>query len=287
MQIDFFRTASRVGSLPVLSRFSPPVDRKPTTTEVAGFLESQRLARRGIAEVAALVREGWTEKQAARLINDWFRDHGVKAFFHEGFAWYGERTRFDGILTYGQFLPSNRRLREGEVFILDVAPILDGYVCDIGYTASLGEHAGLVKAKKLLAELRKEIPELFRAGHHGEDIWHQVDERIRGAGYHNVHKLYPFGVLGHRVHRVPAGKFRLPVMNFGWQSYWALVSRGLFGQLLNNQHRGTLTGLWAVEPHLGGDGFGAKFEEILVVPEGTGRDAAWLDPDGFGVEAGP
>src|SRR5262249_60087328 len=36
-------------------------------------------------------------------------------------------------------------------------------------------------------------------------------------------------------------------------------------------------GLWAIEPHLGGTGFGAKFEELLVVEPG-GR-AFWLDDD--------
>ncbi len=33
-------------------------------------------------------------------------------------------------------------------------------------------------------------------------------------------------------------------------------------------------GLWAVEPHIGGDGVGVKFEELLVV---TDDDAFWLD----------
>lgn len=35
-------------------------------------------------------------------------------------------------------------------------------------------------------------------------------------------------------------------------------------------------GLWAVEPHLGAEGMGAKWEEILVVTEET---AYWLDDD--------
>jgi hypothetical protein len=34
--------------------------------------------------------------------------------------------------------------------------------------------------------------------------------------------------------------------------------------------------MWAVEPHLGWRGVGAKFEELLVV---TGDDAYWLDDD--------
>ena len=35
-------------------------------------------------------------------------------------------------------------------------------------------------------------------------------------------------------------------------------------------------GLWAVEPHLGFRGVGAKFEELLVVTE---DDAWWLDDE--------
>jgi len=37
-----------------------------------------------------------------------------------------------------------------------------------------------------------------------------------------------------------------------------------------------VNGLWAVEPHLGLRGVGAKFEEYLVV---TDDDAYWLDDD--------
>jgi hypothetical protein len=35
-------------------------------------------------------------------------------------------------------------------------------------------------------------------------------------------------------------------------------------------------GLWAIEPHIGLDGVGVKFEELLVV---TDDDAYWLDDD--------
>jgi len=34
--------------------------------------------------------------------------------------------------------------------------------------------------------------------------------------------------------------------------------------------------VWAVEPHIGRDGVGAKFEELMVV---TADDAYWLDDD--------
>jgi len=65
----------------------------------------------------------------------------------------------------------------------------------------------------------------------------------------------------------------LKYLNFGWHSYWSILSRGLFRELLNAAHTGKLSGLWAVEPHIGSKTFGAKFEEILVV---TTHGAQWL-----------
>ena len=85
------------------------------------------------------------------------------------------------------------------------------------------------------------------------------------AGYNNIHQKYPFSVLGHRVYETNERFGSLKLLNFGWQSFWALASRGIFGQLLNANHEGDLTGLWAIEPHIGTQTFGAKFEEILIV----------------------
>ena len=53
----------------------------------------------------------------------------------------------------------------------------------------------------------------------------------------------------------------------GWSPLWSSGKR--------SEHPPT-PGLWAVEPHLGLRGVGAKFEELLVVTE---DDAYWLDDD--------
>ena len=53
----------------------------------------------------------------------------------------------------------------------------------------------------------------------------------------------------------------------GWSPLWSSDSR--------SDHPPT-PGLWAVEPHLGFRGVGAKWEELLVV---TDDDAFWLDDD--------
>lgn len=270
-----FSLASKVAALPGLSWVSPSASDVPSAADLDGYLKSQRLAHEAAAAVAAQMREGWTETQAADLLNTYLADCGVHSYFHKAFVWYGERTRFHGVKTYFDYMPSKRVLLPGEVYILDVAPIFNGYICDIGYTASLGRNPALDAAKQFLAELRRDIPRMFERASSGGGVWAEIDERIISAGYDNIHALYPFSVLGHRVHQVKLPVPRLNFINFGFQSYWEFLSRGLFGQLLNMNYNGRVTGLWAIEPHIGTPDFGAKFEEILVVDEDGAR---WLDP---------
>lgn len=271
---SIFKKASKLASLPVLDHISPKSNFTPSSETVEGFLRCQRLAQSAAYEVAGLIQEGWTEIQAANLLKTCLMDSGVRAFFHHPFAWFGDRTRFQGIKTYGQYSPSKRCLLPGEVFILDAAPIYHGYISDIGYTSSLGKNSELEEAKLFLLKLRSEIPNLFQTLRDGGEVWSLIDQKIKDAGYNNIHQKYPFSVMGHRVHETNEQFGFLKFLNFGWQSYWTFASRGLFGQLMNSHFSGDLTGLWAIEPHIGKSNFGVKFEEILVIEP---HRVKWLD----------
>ena len=179
------------------------------------------------------MQAGWTERQTADILNTYLMDHGVKRFFHKSFVWFGDRTRFAGVKRNTDYLPTSRIVQEGEICILDVAPIYQGYIADVGYTTCLGESIALQKAQVYLQKIRTEILKLFQEEPKGKDVWEKVDQSIQAAGYDNIHALYPFSVLGHRVHYVEKSGMPLSFINFGWQSYWAFLSRGLFGQLLN------------------------------------------------------
>lgn len=269
-----YSSLSKLPALPLLSKISPPVNHEPTIEELEGHLRTQRLAERAAKEVSVMMQEGWTEKQAAKLLDTYLKDCGVKSFFHKSFAWFGERAAFTGLKHYNDALPSDRVLLPNEAYILDVAPIFHGYIADIGYTSSLGKNEELEKALLFLSELKKEIPLLASLGNPPKVMLQKIEEKIEKAGYENAHRKYPFSVLGHRVHQVAEVHMGLTVINFEWQSYWSLLSRGLFGQLYNENFEGDFTGLWAIEPHLGANTFGAKFEEILVV---TKEKAYWLE----------
>lgn len=281
---SLLKNASKITALPVVSLLSSGANRAPIAGEIEAYLHGQRLARQAVKEIAAMLRPGWSEAKTAELINTWLHDNGVESFFHKAFVWFGERTRFDGVTNYFDYLPGKRVLREGEIYILDVAPIVKGYICDIGYTDCYGKDEQFAQAQTYLVELRRDIPKLFTEKTSGAAIWAAIDDDIIAHGYENIHKKYPFSVLGHRIHRSRVQGLKANFINFGWQSYWEFTSRGIFGQLLNQNFEGDLTGLWAIEPHFGTEKWGAKFEEILVVDQ---HGAHWLEDDGIGLLSAP
>jgi Xaa-Pro aminopeptidase len=263
-------------------------DREALSEEhLAGFRRAQALAYASATAVEAELREGMTEREAARRIGDYLADHGVREFFHQPFVWFGDRTAFTNFRTDLQFFPTRRRLEPGMPVILDVAPIVDGHAADIGYACSLGPNALHAQMLADLEPYRALILDGVRARKAQTEIYRDVDRLIEKQGYENRHRRYPRRVLAHRVGVFPQGSlgrfkfggFGLPALGFLW-GRMALARRGLEHSPLWNDARAsrhpTEPGLWAVEPHLGFRGVGVKWEELLVVTE---SDAFWLDDD--------
>lgn len=81
--------------------------------EPAGFRDVQRLAYACAEAVAARLKPGVTERDAARMQREWLRARGVRDWFHLPFAWFGDRTAFTGFKVPLQFFPTNRELEPG------------------------------------------------------------------------------------------------------------------------------------------------------------------------------
>src|SRR5207253_5357246 len=103
----------------------------------------------------------------------------------------------------------------------------------------VGKSRELTKARAFLQSLRDDLPDRFAAARTCGEVWRWVDEQIIAAGYDNIHKKYPFSVLGHRVHRSLPSRFPGKLWHFGWQSYWSFFSRGVLSQVLNETHEGS------------------------------------------------
>jgi Xaa-Pro aminopeptidase len=256
--------------------------------ELDKFRQVQRLAYDCVQHVETQLTAQMTEREAAKLMRDYLSAHGGGQYFHKPFAWFGDRTAFVNFWSDVHFFPSNRRLAWGLPVILDVAPMVDGYAADIGYSCVYGRNDLFERMVLDLASYRTLILRGVRAERTLQQIYREVDELIRSQGYENRHERYPYGVLAHRIGRVgPSRLDRVTVGGFGASALrWLASEGGAFRRGISHPspfwndkdqsaHRAT-PGLWAVEPHIGHQGVGVKWEELLVVTEG---DAFWLDDD--------
>jgi Xaa-Pro aminopeptidase len=257
-----------------------------TADDLDRFRGVQRLAYDCAETIAATLEPGTTERETAAAMHGWLVERGVDDWFHTPFAWFGDRAMFKGFRLPTQFFPSDRKLADGMGFILDCAPIVDGYTADIGYTASLGDNAVVDRLMADLAPHRELILDGVRAGRTLRDVYGDVDRLLDRQGLSNRHRKYPGAVLAHRVGIVRGRGPRPVVARFGTRSLRALgrmMRDGrragwspLWGPTRASDHPAT-PGLWAVEPHVGFRGVGAKFEELLVVT--NDGDAFWLDDE--------
>jgi Xaa-Pro aminopeptidase len=258
--------------------------------ELAPFRRAQQLALATTIEIAHDLREGTTEREAAARLERALVARGVTRWFHAPFAWFGPRSRFDGFTRVRRnFFPTDARLERGAVGILDVAPVIDGCPGDVAYAfqapgADRAQTAAFANAQAALREVHALIPARVARGETMAQIAAAIDRAFAARGLDSRYRLYPFGVLGHHITRfAPSPDPRIG--GFGVRALAQLVGGGVAMRVPGLRARSSLwspdaerrvpPGLWSLEPHLGADGFGAKFEEMLVVmPDG---DACWLD----------
>lgn len=266
----------------------------PDDKALRNFRHVQRLAYDCAETIGAQLEPGVTEKQAAERMKQWLLERGVDDWFHKPFAWFGDRSAFRGFIGVKQlggfnpaFYPTGRKLEEGMPFVLDCAPSMNGYTADIGYCGSLGDNPTMDKLMDDLLAYRMLIVDKVKQRCMLSEVSQAVDNLCEQHGYEPRHKAYPFQVLAHRVETLPDdGKAsHLSLLNFGVRNISELVRdrmqgaregwSPLWSSNAGSDHPPT-PGLWAVEPHIGFRGVGAKWEELLVVTE---DDAYWLDDD--------
>ena len=260
-----------------------------------GVANAQRVAREVVLSVAPSVKPGDTERQVCARLEREFRKARIRHWLHTPYAWWGERTCFDWHgLWETNALPSDRVLREGEAFILDAAPIVAGFPADFAFSgcagaASSAEHAALLER---LTQIKSGILGWVDDAAGSAGLCARVENAIRDAGVQVVHTRYPAQVLGHTLEGFPNFSSGAPRIGTGFQlplllTYASgLVLHHLLGRpypFLNAGAAGRPRGLYAVEPHLGNGGLGAKFESVLLV---DGDETRWLDPGLFGEVVG-
>lgn len=272
-----------------------------SAVELDQFRQVQRLAYDIALSVESQLQPGMTEIEVCRLMKAAQAREDIVQVFHEPYAWFGRRTLLgpdwspqdggalaredDGWLPSPAFLPTDAALAEGAPLILDLAPAVNGISSDVGYSCVLGPNVMFNDLDRGLAQIRSFLLEGVRSGETMLNLYCELDFLLAQHGWENCHQHYPERALGHLVFPLEAEPDRRsPLPGFGTAAAEGLLAAAVAAEKGGSSYPvwndtafsdcAAAPGLWAVEPHIGRDGVGVKFEELLVVTE---NDAFWLD----------
>jgi hypothetical protein len=155
----------------------------------------------------------------------------------------------------------------------------------VGYSCVIGKNKTFAALDAGLARIRTMLVEGIRRGDSMRSLHRLLDQLLAERGWENCHRHYPAQGLGHLVFTLGPDPDRAsPVNGMGTAAAEGLLAAGaealesdtcypVWNDSAFTDHPAT-PGIWAIEPHIGRDGVGVKFEELLVVTE---DDAYWLD----------
>jgi methionyl aminopeptidase len=118
-------------------------------------------------------------------------------------------------------IPSERRLREGDIISLDVGINYKGYFCDAALTVGAGRIDP--RAKKLIDVTRDALSEGIRRAYpenHLSDISYAVQNYVEAAGFSVVREFVGHGI-GNSLHEEPE------IPNFGPAHQGPLIKSGM------------------------------------------------------------
>ena len=260
------------------------------------FRQVQRLAYDIALRVESQLQVGITEVEACTLIAAAQTECEVIQVFHDPYVLFDGRTVLGtrdesaeraGVSPSTDLVPTNQPLRDGAPVIIDLAPVAHGVSSDVAYSCVLGTNAVFKELDAGLARIRSFLRDGIAARTSMLKLYHDLDERLAARGWESCHHRQADRALGHLVFPLEHETDRsTPLPGWGAVAAEKLLAAGidaldhetcypLWNDSSFTDYPAT-PGLWAIEPHIGLDGVGVKFEELLVV---TDDEVYWLDDD--------
>ncbi|HOJ51717.1 MAG TPA: type I methionyl aminopeptidase [Syntrophales bacterium] len=188
--------------------------------EIERIRESNLIVAEVLDALKKEVKAGVTTKELNEYCEELVRKWGAKPAFkgYRGYP-YALCTSVNEEVVHG--MPSDRRLKEGDILSLDFGVYYKGYYGDAAITVPVGEVSE--EARKLIkvteAALYKGIEEA-QAGNRLGDISAAVQSHVEGAGFSVVRDFVGHGI-GSELHEDPQ------IPNFGVRGRGVLLKEGM------------------------------------------------------------
>jgi len=152
--------------------------------EIKRIRAAAKVADAGMAAAIEAVHPGVTESQVAAAAEFAMRQAGAEEFWRSYVA-SGPRTN----IAHG--LPTNRKVMEGELVMIDIHPIVDSYSADICRTVCVGKpNAEQHAAYNLYLHAQQSTIRMLHAGVGMADLEGHLHQVLRDAG-HGEHVFGP------------------------------------------------------------------------------------------------
>jgi methionyl aminopeptidase len=161
-----------------------------------------RLVGQVLAHLRTLVEPGITTMEVDRAAEKMIRDAGALPTFkgYNGFP-YSICASVNEQIVHG--FPSNYKLKDGDIFSIDVGVTLEGFVGDTATTVPVGKVSeDRLKLIRVTEECLERAIEQCRPGKHLGDIGWAVQEHAEANGYSVVRDYVGHGI-GRRMHEDP------------------------------------------------------------------------------------
>ncbi len=161
--------------------------RRKDPDEIESIRATIAITEAGYAAVRKKIAPGMTEYEAHTIIYEAMVDKaGTSVELHGDFA-CGTRVPKEG------GAPTRRKVKDGDLFILDLFPIFEGYVCDLTRTFAASKPTALQQqAWAHIQEAHALAQKLIRPGVACREVYEQVRahlekfEPARGSFYHHA-----------------------------------------------------------------------------------------------------
>ena len=188
--------------------------------EIEKMKISNRIVVEVLEEIKKKIRVGVTTIELDRLAESVILKKGGTPAF-KGYRGYPNSLCISINEQVVHGIPSNRRLKDGDLVSIDLGVYHDGYYGDAAITVGAGEITS--EAKRLLDATQKALYvgiEKARAGNHLSDISNAVQMYVEGEGFSVVRAFVGHGI-GTSLHEEPQ------VPNFGEAGKGPLLKSGM------------------------------------------------------------
>jgi methionyl aminopeptidase len=191
--------------------------------EIALMREAGRINAETLNAIKAVIAPGVTTAELNEVAEAVQRSYGVYSPFKNYPGPYpfpaSICTSVNEEMVHG--IPSNRKLREGDIISVDCGTVYEGFVGDSAFTVGVGEISPLAQS---LIEVTKQALEVGVAemvpGNHLGDIGAAIEEFVTKHGFYVTH-LYTGHGVGREMHENPQ------VTNFGKRGEGVLLRAGM------------------------------------------------------------